>query len=155
MKRGACGQGRTYLSHSGGRGSPFDPLRGTPASARLDAVRVKAGKPAGSISCGEMPSTRKNGPSAKKTSPVVRRKALRDLSFCRRSGKCRSRPRHPMRLVAHRLPSGRGENRSPLGRSGAARSLHCVSPDTTPGNIPDATHQFIDRNNGERLLTPL
>ena len=45
--------------------------------ARLDAVRVKAEKSVGWLSCERAPSTRKNGPSARENVAVARRKALR------------------------------------------------------------------------------
>ena len=75
---GACGR----EAHAASRtrvvgGHRPGPIRGPAASARLDVVRAKAGKPVGWLSCGKAPSTRKNGPPIRKNVAVARRKALR------------------------------------------------------------------------------
>jgi hypothetical protein len=124
---GACGPGEDVSPSTRVVGGYRPgPIRGSAASARLDAVRAKAGKPVGWLSCGKAPSTRKNGPSTSKTSRwrAVRRCAAQ---ACWRSSLSEQRQVHSSAPcgVPPPLMSG-GEICSHLGRASAARKLMLV-----------------------------
>jgi hypothetical protein len=143
---GACGPGEDVSPSTrvvGGRRP--GPIRGSAASARLDVVRAKAGKPAGWLSPGfasepkgKAPSTRKNGPSIRKNVAVARRKALRG---CGVAG-------DPARRAASVTPAPcgappplmvRGEICSNLGRASAARKWMLVhsADETKPSSAAE------------------